>query len=66
MHFIRNAALDIHLKMAHVILDTSLYLIRDNAAQRVCNVSNYRTGAIITRRLLFFIPFFNSVYIVDR
>ena len=39
MHFVRNATLDIHRKMAHAIFDKSLYQIRYNAAQGVCNVS---------------------------
>ena len=34
-----NAALDIHLMMDDAIFDTSLYQIRYNAAQGVCNVS---------------------------
>ena len=58
MHFLRIAALDIHLKMAH--LDTTLYLIRDNAAQRVCNVSICHLLNIYQKTLLQWLLWFRS------
>ena len=58
MHFLRIAALDIHLKMAH--LDTTLYLIRDNAAQRVCNVSICHLLNMYQKTLLQWLLWFRS------